>query len=142
MVMAKVRYETVTIPETLDEFKEWTFSSGPSTGSDFIVFAKLYRKWLKEVIRPLTIAKFNRGHYYCSAILTDRHRFIYLSFSDVRHFPSEWMNNILIRTVNNITDFTGGPNHYTTMEHLSHDIQELYLFTSIHLNDHQKKDEQ
>jgi len=117
---------SLKIPKELENFKRWTFSSGGETGFDFKVFAKVYRRWLKETIRPYEIAKFRVNHYYLYAFLTDGKRFVYLSIPDVRFFKNGWANDILIRKAANIEDYKGDGNYFTTIENLRNDLEKLF----------------
>ena len=57
--------------------------------------------------------KQNNGHYYISGFFKVGEQPFYISISDVRHFT---INNILIRTAKDYKDFTGGSNHYLTIQ--------------------------
>ena len=129
--MAKmIRYETVSyeveIPKKLDSFNHWQFSSGPTTGEDFKVFARLFKKRLKSQL-PIeaTLVNWNCGHYYLSGFVQKDGKFAYFSISDVRGFPGAWRKAILIRTAKSDTDYTGGPNGYTNLEDFGRRINKL-----------------
>ena len=51
---------------------------------------------------------------------------MYMSISDVRYFPCEWVENILIRTMQHDKDWSGGTNHYTDLINFTKDIANLY----------------
>ena len=59
-------------------------------------------------------------------IKDDKDRYIYMSISDVRYFPCEWVENILIRTMQHDKDWSGGTNHYTDLINFTKDIANLY----------------
>ena len=113
----KVVAEEVEVPERLEEFKNWKFTSGVATGGDFKVFAKLFRK---EIIRQLPegakLVKFSANHYCVSGFVKGNGSYVYFSASDVRHFPGEWYRCILIREAKSDSDYTGGCNYYTTLD--------------------------
>ena len=68
----------------------------------------------------LKVVQWSNGHFYCTAFILNpvTKKLVYLSISDVRHFPNEWANNILMRTVKHGKDYTGGANTYTTLDGL------------------------
>ena len=116
------------LPKPLQPFVSHLFSSGIDIGDDFKSFNTKYRNAIKKLLpNGYEIYEWHRGHYYCSAIIsTPRKNFIYISISDVRHFPNEWFTDILYRTMEHDKDWSGGPNHYTTLFAFTKDIQELY----------------
>ena len=131
--MKMTRYKTIAyeveIPRKLDEFKDWEFSSGATTGDDFRVFARLFRK---EVTRQLPeharLVEYDVGHYYVSGFVKRDGNYAYFSIPDVRYFPGEWYSNILIRTAKSDKDYTGGSNGYTTLEKFGEEV--LHLLNS------------
>ena len=121
----KTVYYEEEVPDTIEEFTKWKFSSGSTTGKDFNLFAKMFKRWLnKQLPATLKIVNFNKGHYFLSGFVTNGSNYVYFSLSDVRHF-SNWSTNILIRTTKNDHDYTGGSNNSTTLSNLSVDVQRL-----------------
>lgn len=116
------------IPSSLRPFYNYNFSSGGYIGKDFKSFNTKFRNFVKKSLPDgWKIQYWNRGHYYCSGVIeTLEHQFIYFSISDVRFFNSEWVTNILIRTMKHEKDWTGGSNHRTDVFNFSKDIQKLY----------------
>lgn len=126
MLREHVTVEEVDIPEKLDGFKGWEFSSGPTTGADFQVFARLFRKCIRQTLLPGThLVNVSTGHYYISGFVQREDKFVYFSISDVRHFPGKWHKEILVRTAKSEEDYTGGSNGYTTLERFSDAVQRL-----------------
>lgn len=139
--MAKItRYRVIEsqedIPESLEGFKTWEFTTGIETGEDFEVFARLFREYIrKHVPSGAKLVKFSKNHYEVSGFIERYGNFVYFSIDDVRFFAGEWFRNILIRTAESVEDFTGGPNNYTSLEDfpvnvarlLPGDIQETFL---------------
>lgn len=117
------------LPKTLQPFVGHMFSSGGYIGNDFKSFNTKYRNAIKKLLpNGYEFYSWNRGHYYCSAVIKDTSgRLIYMSISDVRHFPNEWVEDILIRTMKHDKDYTGGANHRTDLINFTKDIQKLYL---------------
>ena len=117
------------LPKTLQPFVGYQFSSGGSIGKDFVSFNTKYKNVIKNLLPyGYELHSWSRGHYYCSAVIKDiEGRFIYMSIGDVRHFPHEWAEQILIRTMKHDKDWTGGMNHRTDLINFAKDIQKLYI---------------
>ncbi|MFW6124370.1 MAG: hypothetical protein ACOC5G_04030 [Acidobacteriota bacterium] len=114
------------IPKELCRFEDWEFSSGATTGEDFRVFSRLFKKFVKNNLPDgAELADFLDGHYFLSGFIKRDNNFIYFSISDVRHFPKSWIDNILIRTAKDENDYTGGSNCYTTLDKFKRDVDEL-----------------
>ena len=116
------------LPKSLQPFVNYIFSSGSYTGNDFEEFNKKFKKVIEKMLpNNYTLHSWNKGHYYCFAVIKDnKERFIYLSVPDVRFFPNEWVYDILIRTMQHDKDWRGGNNHRTDLINFSKDIQKLY----------------
>lgn len=127
MIRERVVLEEEEIPEKLNDFKGWEFSSGSTTGADFRVFARLFRKCIRQTLPPgASLVNVSTGHYYVSGFIKRGDKFVYFSISDVRHFPGKWHENILVRTAKSETDYTGGSNGYTTLERFSENVERLF----------------
>ena len=121
-----VSYTTQEVPNTLGGFKNWEFTSGPTTDVDFKVFARLFRKQIQKSLPPgAELVNASNGHYYISGFVKRDSNFVYFSISDVRYFPGEWYKNILVRTAKHEKDYTGGSNRYTTLENFTNDVDRL-----------------
>ena len=116
------------LPKTLQPFVGYQFSSGSYIGEDFVSFNTKYRNAIKKLLpNGYELHSWNRGHYDCSAVIKDIDgRFIYMSIGDVRYWPNEWVDNILIRTMKHDKDWTGGSNHRTDLLNFTKAIQKLY----------------
>ena len=124
----KIWHYKSELPKPLQPFVNHVFSSGSYTGDDFNEFNLKFKKAITKML-PVnyTLHSWNKGHYYCYAIIKDNEgRFIYMSISDVRYFSNEWVTNILIRTMKHDKDWTGGMNHRTDLINFTKDIQKLY----------------
>ena len=105
------------IPTNLDGFRDWQFTSGPTTGEDFRIFAKKFHNYIKgQLPEGARMQRFSIGHYEVNGFIERGGKFAYFDISDVRHFPGEWHERILIRTAESDRDYTGGPNQSTSME--------------------------
>lgn len=115
------------IPDNLEGFKNWEFSSGSTTGQDFNLFQKEFKKHIKKILLPgMELINFGANHYYLSGFIKKEKKFFYFSISDVRHFPGNWFRNILIRTAKSEKDYTGGSNNSTTLENFVPSIDRLF----------------
>ena len=102
------------LPKSLQPFVNYVFSSGGYIGDDFKSFNTKYKNAIKKLLPNGYEIKDTDG------------RFIYMSISDVRYFPNEWVNDILIRTMKHDKDWTGGVNHFTDLVNFTKDIARLY----------------
>lgn len=105
------------------------FSSGSYTWDDFNSFARSFKTAMKHVCHELgaELVSFSKGHYYVSGFIQRWSKFVYFSSSDVRYFPKEWADHLLIRTAENSRDFTGGANRYTDLSMFQENVS--YLLT-------------
>lgn len=116
------------LPSSLRPFVDYVFSSGGYTGDDFRSFNTKFKNAIKKLLpNEYEIHYWNKGHYYCSAVIkTTEGKFIYISIPDVRFFPNEWFTDILYRTMEHDKDWTGGLNHRTTLFTFTKDVANLY----------------
>ena len=121
-----ITYTVAEVPNTLSGFKNWQFTSGPVIDEDFRVFARKYKQFvITHVPTDTKLVSFHRGHYEVSGFVERQGKFVYFSVSDVRFFPGEWYNNILVRTAQSDKDYTGGRNCYTSLENFTDSIDKL-----------------
>lgn len=112
----------------LEKYVNYEFSSGCYTGDDYKSFQTKYINYLKSVCKNNNWRLLNVGknHYCFSAFIKSaENKCVYISISDVRYFPNEWYDHILIRTAENETDYRGGFNNYTTLSDLEGTAAEL-----------------
>ena len=123
-----IYYHKSDIPQTLRPFVNYRFSLGGYIGDDFKSFNTKFKNIIKKLLpEGFEIHYWNRGHYYCSGVIkTPKDKFIYISIPDVRYFNDEWITNILYRTMEHDKDWTGGPNHSTSLFTFTKDIKNLY----------------
>lgn len=115
------------IPSTLRPFINHVFSSGPYAGKDFQSFNTKFKNAIKKLLpQGYSIYSWNKGHYYCSAVIqTDNGTYIYMSIPDVRWDSYGWIRDILYRTMKHDKDWTGGQNHRTSLFTFTRDIASL-----------------
>jgi hypothetical protein len=121
-----VHWQEEEIPKTLNQFKNWEFTSGSAAGEDFREFSRLFREAItKSLPAGAKLVKFNSGHYYCSGFIQMDSKFAYFSISDVRHFSGDWHKHILIRSAESLEDYHGGTNHYTGLDDFAENVAKL-----------------
>jgi len=122
-----VSYYEEEVPNSLNGFRNWEFSSGSTTGEDFKVFARKFKKFIKDHLpQKSELVSFLVGHYFISGFIQKDSKFVYFSISDVRHFPGQWENNVLIRTAKSEKDYTGGSNNYTGLLNFTSAVEKLF----------------
>ena len=100
---------------------------GGQTSPQYKKFETGFRSVLKDLSPNLELHSFSKNHYECSAVMKDVRtgKFKYVSISDVRYWPNEWMNKILIRTMKHDKDWTGGMNMYSSLSSLAKNLERL-----------------
>lgn len=100
----------------MEKWLGFQFSTGVYPGEDYKKFQSAAKRSLKKIANAhgFDLHAFNGNHYEFSAVLKQQEsgRFIYVSISDVRFWPDQWYNHVLIRTMSHDKDWTGGPNNY------------------------------
>ena len=130
MKITRYRMDTYEeeIPHSLEGFNNWEFSSGTVTVIDFKVFARIIKSVIvKQLPEGIDLVDFYTEHYDLGGFVQRGKKYAYFSISDVRFFPGDWYKNILIRTATSNKDYTGGANHYTTLDTFGRDIESLLL---------------
>ena len=118
----------MTTIKDLQKYINYEFSSGCYTGDDYKSFQKKYINYLKAICKEnhWQLVNVGKNHYCFSAFIkSSENRCVYISISDVRYFSNEWYDHILIRTAKNEVDYSGGFNHYTTLDNLTSMAAEL-----------------
>lgn len=112
----------------LKKYIDYEFSSGCYTGEDYKTFQTKYINYLRSICKEngWIFVRALRGHYEFSLFIKDNeNNYVYLSISDVRFFPNEWFNHVLIRTAKSEEDYTGGRNQYYSLPVLQFAIHQL-----------------
>jgi hypothetical protein len=116
------------VPETLRHFVDYRFSSGGVTGSDYKSFQTKYKNFIKKNLpEGFVIAKWNPNHYEFSCVIEHESKYVYVSISDVRYWPNEWFENILVRTMKHDSDWSGGTNQYASIFNLMKKIEKVMM---------------
>lgn len=108
--------------------KKWlshTFESSSMKTPEFKQFARDFFSDLKKLTEGYELVSKNVGHFYVSGFLKRDGKFYYFSCSDVRHFPNEWNNHLLIRSAQHEKDYTGGSNNYTKLENIKNGLDRI-----------------
>lgn len=112
----------------------FAFSTGSTTGSDYLAFEKNMRADLKKQAEAngMELYAFHKNHYEFCAVLREKETgaFAYISISDVRFFKDEWHRSTLYRTMKNEKDWTGGANHYAPWKDIGKAVKDLLLLQS------------
>ena len=101
--------------KTLELYNQ-EFESSSGTTQQFKTFYTTFRRELIQILKELeaTDWTFSMGHFYLSGFFkTKDEKIFYFSISDVRHFNDK---NLLIRTAENFTDYSGGSNGYVEID--------------------------
>lgn len=119
----------IKIPEPLQRWFGFWFSSGSVAGSDYREFEHAYIQWLRKALPSGYTLKAYSNHYEFTGVVTydagDCKRFVYVSIPDVRFCLDKWATSILVRTMRTPTDWVGGRNNYCTIDRLVPTIVEL-----------------
>lgn len=106
------------------------FSSGGTTGSDYLQFQKEFRSVLGAIAKKAgyKIHTFCKNHYTCSAMLeeVETGAIAYVSIPDVRFWQDEWVHKVLYRQARDANDWTGRGNRYCPLYELSDCLARLY----------------
>ena len=113
----------------LRKYLNFEFSTGSTTGEDYKEFERKYINYLKKMCISYgwELVKPSKSHYEFTAFIKKQDKYVYFSISDVRYFPNEWYNHILVRTAKNEKDYHGGKNNYTTLSYLPVAIHQLFV---------------
>ena len=101
----------------VDKWQGTEFQSSTGLTEEFAAFARDFKKALGHELQDDFEVTFHRRHFEVGGFLRNRatQRLVYWHVSDVRFFFEEWIDHVLIRTATDERDFSGGPNHYTTL---------------------------
>jgi len=117
--------------DSIENWIDFEFESSSGLTQEFAQFARDFKKYIKRFANDTDIKyqliNFDRGHFHCSGFIKNRitQKFAYFSISDVRYFPNEWFDHILVRTAKNETDYTGGSNTYCRLDQLNKSVDQL-----------------
>lgn len=109
-------------------WRDYRFTSSSGLTQEWEAFSRQMRAYLKKTLAPdFELVSYSRGHFYFSAFLKniETGKLAYISCSDVRFFPNEWAERLLIRTAKHDKDYTGGVNCSSSLDELKQKVQEL-----------------
>ncbi len=101
------------------------FEDSSRKTDEYKQFARDFLSDIKKLAEGYELVDKSVGHFYVSGFLKKDGKFIYFSCSDIRHFPNEWYNHLLIRTAKDEKDYTGGSNGYTKLPDLKSNLDKL-----------------
>ena len=109
--------------------KKWVgnyFQSSTCSTPEFNSFSRAFKKYIKENLpKNAELVNFSKGHFYCSGFVKKEDKYVYFSISDVRYFPDQWYNQVLVRTAKNEKDYSGGFNGYTKLDNFKKSVETL-----------------
>lgn len=115
------------IKELIDNYKGFKFSNQNPMGDDYRTFEEKYLNIIKHINKNIkgdhVVA--HQGHYYFTAFIQRNEKFVYISISDVRHEPDQWIDKILIRTATHPKDYISGVNEFTSLIDLEYNLDRL-----------------
>lgn len=110
------------VENLISKWGGFKFSSGGTTGSDYLQFQKEFRSVLSTIAKKAgyKIHIFCKNHYMCSAMLeeVETGAIAYVSIPDVRFWQDGWANKVLYRQARDANDWTGLENHYCCLDEL------------------------
>lgn len=108
------------------KYRGRAFESSSSKTPEFIAFAMAFKAdLLAQLPEGVKLEAYHVGHFYVSGFVSRGGKYAYFSISDVRYFRDDWVSNVLIRTAESLTDYTGGRNCYTSLSDFGHNIARL-----------------
>ena len=94
-------------------------------------FVKNLRSKLRKEAKEynLEVLPFKANWFTTSGFIKNKEtgKFAYWCISDVRYFHDEWYYNVLFRTAENEKDYTGGANHFCSMNDLVESVAKITL---------------
>lgn len=91
-------------------------------------FGRAYKAILRKLVAAEGYDIVNHDAYSCcvSGFVTDgKGHYVYYSTDDYRFNPNEWRDRILIRKAENASDYKGGANHFTSLDHFAEEVKHL-----------------
>ena len=108
--MSTKRANYTSIIKTIDKIYNMGLCHETST-----LFNKAYRNYIKNKLKGTEFKLLPTfSHPYCESTghITDgKGRYVYFNSGDFR-YNTHWKDEVLVRTVNGVDDYKGGPNHY------------------------------
>lgn len=95
---------------------------------DYKSFCKAFKNYLKRSFPDAEIIGFKANHYDTSGFIHEGDNYIYVSHSMNRYScrvdfsETGAMNGVLYRTAKDAKDYTGGINHFTSINNMVEDI--------------------
>lgn len=113
----------------LEDYTDYEFETSTTRTQEYMTFERKYKNHLKMILpEDYSLHSFSGNHFCFSCVIkSNTNEFIYFSIPDVRYYPNEWKNNILIRQMEHEKDWLGKRNFYTNLKSLPKDL--------IHLNE-------
>ena len=118
MSITETEYEIKKNPKVtkvLNHLNKGIENCGGYTGEDFRIFCREFKSMIESELKLVGATNYKQmnGHYYISGFFTLGEQVYYINISDVRY---DKVDNILIRTAKDYSDFMGGTNNYINIE--------------------------
>lgn len=114
----------------MEKWIDVVFASDSVKTEQYRKFTQELKSYIVKKVKPdFDLAKWNEGHFYVSGFLKHRQtgKYVYFSCSDVRFFKGGWYRDLLIRTAEHDSDYTGGSNETSTLPDLNERAKTLVL---------------
>ena len=113
---------------TIDKWKGFEFESSAGETEEFAAFVRDLKKHIKSQLpEGSNLSVFSKGHFEVHGFIERDSKYVYFSISDVRYFSDGWYDDVLIRTAEDVKDYTGGSNGYTSLKDFKKNVN--YLLT-------------
>lgn len=120
----RVMYHKSDMYPGLRKYVGYNFLYDPDAQYSFFrVFKNAVKKKLPA---RWTIEKWRVNWFECTGVLKDdQGRYVYLHVGDIRYWQDEWIDDILIRTMEHDKDWTGGQNRRADIFNLDKQLLKL-----------------
>lgn len=102
----------------IENWYNYVFQGSCTATPEFNSFCQQMKKELIKIMRGYKLVNWIKGHFEFSAFFERSGKYVYISCSDVRFFPNQWYDELLIRSAKNEKDYTGGMNYHISIEKL------------------------
>ena len=122
--------------KTLKTFRKWNNKTiedwGCYMSDEAKSFYRAFKNYLKRAFPDAEFTGFKPNHYDTSGFIIQDGKCIYISHSlsrqglPIRFNDSSCMGGVLYRTAKSTTDYTGGTNHFSSIDDLKTSIKTMF----------------
>ena len=119
---------TASKQDGIENWLDYPFETSSGLTEEFAAFAKDFKKSLiNELAGDFELVVYSRGHFEVDCFIKNAvtGKFVNLFISDVRHWPNDWYENVVVRTAENEKDYKGGPNNSCRLPDIREHLIEL-----------------